>query len=307
MESLAAAGAFDLLEPNRARVIAAVDVMLAAAQRAHESTTLGQNELFGGPASREKLAIPAAEPWLAADRLQREYDAVGFFLSGHPLDDYAALLKGLKVQSWVEFSRAVKAGATAGRVAATVVERTERRTKTGNKMGILGLSDPTGHYEAVIFAEGLQQYRDMLEPGSPVLLFLTAEAQGDDIRARIQSVEPLDQAAAKLQKGLRVFLRDDKPIDAICKRLAQPPAGARAHGCQIRRRGQHGAAAGRRHGGRGQAARPFPGLPADRRRDQGGAGRESRCRRYRQRFSLHPRAHTSITPPSHTRTLVFSR
>ena len=225
LESLAAAGAFDQLEPNRARCFAAVDVMLGAAQRSHQATSVGQNELFGA-ASQEKLAIPAAEPWLPADRLQREYDAVGFFLSGHPLDDYAALLKGLKVQSWAEFSRAVKTGATAGKVAATVVERTERRTKSGSKMGILGLSDPSGHYEAIIFAEGLQQYRDMLEPGSPVLLFLSAEAQGDDVRARIQSVEPLDQAAAKLQKGLRVFVRDDKPIEAIVKRLAPPPAGA---------------------------------------------------------------------------------
>ncbi len=230
LESLGAAGAFDQLEPSRARVHAAVEVMLAAAQRAHESATLGQNELFGGPASREKLAIAAVEPWLPAERLQREYDAVGFFLSGHPLDDYDALLKGLNVQSWAEFSRAVKAGASAGRVAATVVERTERRTKTGNKMGILGLSDPSGHYEAVIFAEGLQHYRDMLEPGSQVLLFLTAEAQGDDIRARIQSVEPLDAAAAKLQKGLRVFVRDDKPLEAICKRLAPGSAGGHAKG-----------------------------------------------------------------------------
>ena len=169
--------------------------------------------------SRETIAIPAVEPWLPADRLQREYDAIGFFLSGHPLDDYAALLQKLKVQSWTEFSRSVKAGASAGRVAATVVSRTERRTKTGNKMGIFGLSDPSGHYEAIMFAEGLQQYRDILEPGSPVLLFLTAEAQGDEVRARIQSAEPLDQAAAKLQKGLRVFLRDQAPIEPVAKRL----------------------------------------------------------------------------------------
>ena len=113
----------------------------------------------------------------------------------------------------------MKAGATAGRVAATVVSRTERRTKTGNKMGIIGLSDPTGHYEAILFAEGLQQYRDLLEPGMAVLLFLTAEAQGDEVRARIQTVEPLDQAAAKLQKGLRVFLKDDKPLEAVSRRL----------------------------------------------------------------------------------------
>src|SRR5262249_18651846 len=148
LESLAAAGAFDLLESNRARIFAGVDTLLGASQRTHADNSVGQNELFGGPASREKLALPAIEAWLPAERLQREYDAVGFFLSGHPLDDYAAVLKGLRVQSWAEFSRAVKSGVSAGRVAATVVERTERRTKTGNKMGILGLSDPTGHYEA---------------------------------------------------------------------------------------------------------------------------------------------------------------
>jgi DNA polymerase III subunit alpha len=218
LESLAAAGAFDELERDRARATAAVDAILAAAQRAHEAETLGQSELFG-PTAREPLAIPSAEPWLPAERLQREYDAIGFFLSGHPLDEYAALLKGLHVQSWMEFSSSVKAGVSAGRVAATVVSRTERRTKTGNKMGIIGLSDPSGHYEAVIFAEGLQQYRDLLEPGTAVLLLLTAEAQGDDVRARIQSVEPLDQAAAKMQKGMRVFLRDEAPIEGLIRRL----------------------------------------------------------------------------------------
>jgi DNA polymerase III subunit alpha len=219
LESLAAAGAFDAMEANRARVFAAVDTILATAQRAHDNAALGQSELFGGAAAAEPIVLPAVEPWLPAERLQREYDAVGFFLSGHPLDDYAAALKRLRVQSWSDFSRAVKAGAGAGRVAGTVVSRTERRTKNGTKMGIIGLSDPSGHYEAVLFTEGLAQYRDLLEPGSAVLLFLTAEVQGDEVRARIQSVEPLDQAAAKMQKGLRVFLRDGAPLEGVARRL----------------------------------------------------------------------------------------
>src|SRR5882672_5998393 len=219
LESLAASGAFDTIEPNRARAHAAVDAMMSTAQRTHEAVSVGQNDMFGGAANRETIAVPAVEPWLASDKLQREYDAIGFFLSGHPLDEYSALLQKLKVQSWTEFSRSVKSGASAGRVAATVVSRTERRTKTGNKMGIFGLSDPSGHYEAIVFAEGLQLFRDVLEPGAPVLLFLSAEAQGDEIRARIQSAEPLDQAASKLQKGLRVFLRDQAPLDPVAKRL----------------------------------------------------------------------------------------
>jgi DNA polymerase-3 subunit alpha len=219
LESLAAAGAFDCIEPNRARANAAVDAILATAQRTQDDTVRGQSELFGGAAAHSSIAVPALEPWLPAERLQREYEAVGFFLSGHPLDDYVAALKRLRVQSWAEFARAVKSGAGAGRVAGTVVSRTERRTKSGSKMGIIGMSDPSGHYEAVLFAEGLAQYRDLLEPGRAVLLFLTAEVQGDEVRARIQSVEPLDEAAARMQRGLRVFLRDAQPLPGVARRL----------------------------------------------------------------------------------------
>ncbi len=226
IESLAAAGAFDVLDSNRARVFAGAEAVLAASQRSHEAQTIGQNDMFGNAADAPTIMLPQIEPWLPAERLRREYDAIGFFLSGHPLDDYATVLKRLRVQSWAEFSRAVKTGATAGKVAATVVSRMERRTKTGNKMGIMGLSDPTGHFEAVLFSEGLAQYRDVLEPGAAVLLQLGAELQGDDVRARVLHAEPLDDAAAKTQKGLRIFLRDTKPLDSIAKRLAMPETAA---------------------------------------------------------------------------------
>ena len=219
LESLAAAGAFDAIEANRARVFAGVDFMLSSAQRTFDAQSTGQSELFGGAMARQPLPLPTVEPWLPAERLQKEFEAIGFFLSGHPLDDYAAALKRLRVQSWAEFARAVKSGASGGRVAGTVVARLERRTRTGSKMGIIELSDPSGHFEAVVFSEGLAQFRDVLEPGRALLLTLSAELQGDDVRARIQSVEPLDEAAAKLQKGLRVFLRDPAPIESVAKRL----------------------------------------------------------------------------------------
>ena len=230
LESLAAAGAFDAFERNRARVFGAVDAVLGRSQHAHDTAAIGQSELFGGGGTREQIALPQVEAWLPAERLRREYEAVGFFLSGHPLDDYAAVLKKLRVQPWAEFARAVKGGATAGRVAATVVSRTERRTRMGSKMGIIGLSDPSGHFEAVIFSEGLAEYRDLLEPGTAVLLFLSAEVQGDEVRARIQSAEPLDSAAANLQKGLRVFLRDGAPLDAVAKRLEPAVRAAQTNG-----------------------------------------------------------------------------
>jgi DNA polymerase III subunit alpha len=225
LECLAAAGAFDCLQPNRARAFAAVDAMLAFAQRRVADAASGQTQLFGGGPARATIHVPEATPWLPAERLQREYDAIGFFLSGHPLDDYQAALARLRVQQWVDFSRAVRSGASAGRLAATVVSRTERRIKSGSKMGIIGLSDPTGHFEAVIFAEGLAQFRDLLEPGNAVLLQVGAELQGEEVRVRIHGAESLDEAASKTQRGLRVFLKSSEPIDLVKKRLAPNGGG----------------------------------------------------------------------------------
>jgi DNA polymerase III subunit alpha len=224
LESLAAAGAFDELEPNRARVHAAAESILASAHRRQEERLAGQSVLFGGE-SPDTIALPKAEPWPLNERLRREFDSVGFFLSGHPLDAYAAILARLRVQPWAEFVRAVKQGASAGRLAATVLDRHERRTKSGAKMGIVQLSDRSGQYEAILFQEGLNQYRDQLEKGASVLVGFQAAVEGEDVRARIVSVEPLDVAASRIGKGLRVVLRDENPLNEIARRLRGPGDG----------------------------------------------------------------------------------
>ncbi|ACK50645.1 DNA polymerase III, alpha subunit [Methylocella silvestris BL2] len=218
LESLVAAGAFDEMEPDRARVFAAIETILASAHRRDEERRAGQSALFGAGAE-DRMPLPKVAPWTLAERLRREFDSVGFFLSGHPLDAYATIMSRLRVQRWTEFSRAVKLGATGGRLAATVLDRQERRTKSGSKMGIVQLSDPSGQYEAILFQEGLNQYRDLLEKGASLLLVLQAAVEGDEVRARIVSAEPLDHAASRVQKGLRIFVADDKPLDQIKQSL----------------------------------------------------------------------------------------
>ncbi|HEX8663740.1 MAG TPA: DNA polymerase III subunit alpha [Beijerinckiaceae bacterium] len=226
LESLVAAGALDDLEPDRARATAAVDAMMALAQRSLETAAGGMDDMFGGVAAADvALRIPPHEPWPAAVKLQKEYAAVGFFLSGHPLDEFGPLLDRLRVQKWSDFCRAVKGGVSVGRVAATVLDRYERRTKSGNKIGIVMLSDQTGHFEAIVFQEGLMKLRDLLEPGRALVLVLQAGLEGEEIRARIQSAESLDEAAARHQKGMRIYLRDDKPIPSVQSRLRERGEG----------------------------------------------------------------------------------
>jgi len=217
LESLGSAGAFDCLEPNRARLVEGLDAVMAAAQRNHSDAVLGQAALFGG--GGEDIRLPEVAPWPMDERLQREHSAVGFYLSAHPLDEYRSVLEKMRVQMWTEFVESVKRGSTFGRLAGTVTSRTERKTRTGNKMGILRISDPTGQYEAVIFSEGLSQYRELLEPGRSVVIYASAEDRSEGINVRIDKVEPLEALAARQHQSLRIFLRETNAIDSIGRHL----------------------------------------------------------------------------------------
>ncbi len=218
MESLAAAGAFDCLEAERAIAFAAIEPMLAIANRGVMEKASGQNALFGE--TEEPPLRVRADPWAESERLRREFDAVGFFLSGHPLEAYDAALKRLRATRWGDFVRAVRAGASTARLGASVLDRTERRARSGGKVGVVQLSDPSGRYEAILFEEGLNQFRDLLEKGADILVTLQASAEGEDVRARIVDVERLTDAAAKVHKGLRVFVRDETPLASIESRLS---------------------------------------------------------------------------------------
>ncbi|WP_083220312.1 DNA polymerase III subunit alpha [Hoeflea olei] len=223
LESLIAAGALDCFGHDRAALSAGLDRILGFAQRAQENRISGQSDMFGmGGASQESsetIHLPAAPPWLPAEKLHREYQALGFYLSAHPLDAYNDLLAKMRVQTWADFSLAVKAGATAGRLAGTVTSKQERKTRTGNKMGIVTFSDSSGQYEAVLFSEGLALYRDLLEPGKSIVITVNAEERPEGIGLRIQTADSLEDRAARGQSALRVFMRDARPLNSVSTHL----------------------------------------------------------------------------------------
>ncbi|ESR25134.1 DNA polymerase III subunit alpha [Lutibaculum baratangense] len=219
IEGLATAGAFDCLNVERAQAFAGAEAVMSCAARNENGRVLGQSDFFGGGADPEPLPLPRVEPWLPAERLTREYNAIGSFLSGHPIDAYRPILDRLRVQSIAEFQEAANKGATAGRLAGIVVSKQENRTRNGSRMGLIGLSDPTGQIEATIFSEGLSQMRDLLEPGTCVEALVHVDQNGDLQRMRIEKVRLLDEIAHNATGGIRIFLRDPAPLDSVARRL----------------------------------------------------------------------------------------
>nr|WP_321459228.1 DNA polymerase III subunit alpha [uncultured Cohaesibacter sp.] len=216
IENLAAAGTFDVLNPNRAQVVASIDVIMGEATSHSRDASSGQGGLFGEEEAAP-LPLPDTRPWTSQEKLQREYSAIGFYLSAHPLDEYIPQLEKMRIQLWQPFELAVKQGASAGRLAGTITARQERKTKTGNRMGIITVSDPTGQYEAVLFSEALARFRDMLEPGNTVILEVGADERPEGVSVRINNVRPL--VSDGMRQAMRVFVNDPKPLSSLQKQL----------------------------------------------------------------------------------------
>ncbi|MBA4782202.1 MAG: DNA polymerase III subunit alpha [Rhizobiales bacterium] len=225
LESLISAGAFDTLVGNRAQVLDALEQIMALAARRHEDRATGQNDMFAAVSGPEPIRLREIADFDTQEKLARELSSVGFYLSAHPLDDYASLLGKLKVKPWVSFEEDVRRGAPVGKIAGTIISRQERNTKTGNKMAVLRLSDSSGQYEAVCFSETLAQHRDYLEPGNSVILIVAAENRPEGVNVRIQSVETLDRAAASFSGTLNVFVREAAPISILYQQLPRSPNG----------------------------------------------------------------------------------
>jgi DNA polymerase III subunit alpha len=219
LETLAAAGAFDAFDRNRALVQGNVDALLAFANRTADNAAQGIGDLFGGGGDAPgRVDLRPVKPWTPMERLQHEFEAVGFFLSGHPLDAYASVLAKLGILPYAELEARADRGVVAGRLAGIVVSARERRSQKGNKFAFALFSEPTGQFEAVIFSETLAASRHLLESGAAVLLTVEGERDGDVLKLRVQSIQSLDEATEGLQRGLKVVL-DGRVFEANTGRL----------------------------------------------------------------------------------------
>jgi DNA polymerase III subunit alpha len=220
LETMAASGAFDELGIDRATALANVDRLIAAGNRSIETSAEGQEDLFSGATHvPPPIELRPAKPFVPTDRLSLEFEAIGFFLTGHPLDDYKDVLDALGAETWVEFAAKARTRRVVGTLAGTVLHARERKGKTGNAYAFVAFSDATGQFEAVIFSELLAASRALLEPGGAVLLDVEAEADGEAVKVRVQRLVSLDKAAEARHAGMKIYLDDTRALAPLAEQV----------------------------------------------------------------------------------------
>jgi DNA polymerase-3 subunit alpha len=229
LEFLVWAGAFDCLEPNRARAYAAVEPMLRFASVAAQARDSSQESLFGGAdgLSDQDLVLPQADDWTVTAKLGYEFEALGFFLSSHPLEIYAAYLDSQKVIPCTNIPAhlAEHPGDSHVRLAGIVTSRKERISAKGNRYAFLGLSDAGGAYEVVVFSETLSACRDLLEVGTSLILSAEARVEGENLRLITGRIDALDEAAARGFSAIKVYVDCPAAVASLEGELADKKGG----------------------------------------------------------------------------------
>lgn len=229
IENLARAGAFDSIHKNRAQIVASADVLIAHAQSCHADRQGGQGGLFGSDPGAGRPRLSKTENWNQVDLLDEELSAVGFYLTGHPLEDVVGMLRRRRTAMLTEAMAQAEAGMEALRMCGVVRRRQERASQSGEKFAFVSLSDPTGEYEVLFPPESLRKCRDVLEPGKAVVIKVRAKARDGEVRFFGDDAEPIEKAIENVVAGLRVHLSPSATeIEALKRRLE--PAQAQKGG-----------------------------------------------------------------------------
>jgi DNA polymerase-3 subunit alpha len=222
LEMLARSGGFDQLDSNRRRVFEALEGLVGYSAAIHEQKNSNQVSLFGeaGDDLPEPRIVPM-DDWLSAERLSEEFKAVGFYLSGHPLDDYMAALKRKNVDTLDQVHADVeRKGAKNAKLAGVVAGVQIRKSARGNRFAFAQLSDTTGGYEITIFSDTLEKSQDHLVTGAKVIVTVEATMESDQLKLLARSVAPIDTVVADVGgMGIKVFVEEVGAIEAVASVL----------------------------------------------------------------------------------------
>lgn len=218
-ENLARSGAFDCLEPNRARALASAETLQSIGSRASQERNSNQNSLFGDSLNMmEEPSLPTISAWSYIEQLDHELESVGFYISGHPLEAYKAHLEHRKAIQIIDMPEAYKKGARAMRLAGVVRKHQERvSSRTKKRFCYLAMSDPSGDFEVFVGETLLESNRDILHAGAMIEVSAKIDERDGEIKIFANMLSSLELSSLPRIKGIEIRLRscDEATLDQL--------------------------------------------------------------------------------------------
>ncbi len=228
LEQLIKAGAFDCLDKNRGKLFANIETIVQHISAATELKTSSQSSLFGDQELQAKVKLAEKPDWPELEKLKLEAEAIGFYLSAHPLDSYSRGMERLGVKKCNEVFQGIRTGDTIrAKLAGCVNSFQKRISKNGNKYAFLEISDGSSNFEGLLFSEGLTRFEETIKSGLPLLVSVTIDKQNEEgnPRVMINSVETLDKAIADVANGLEISLNDTSAVPKLKEILGKDRNG----------------------------------------------------------------------------------
>ncbi|MBM4175187.1 MAG: DNA polymerase III subunit alpha [Ignavibacteria bacterium] len=224
LEGLILAGAFDRLHRHRSQLFHGVDVALNYGQKKQERDRIGQASIFDSPAingdTNHEPKLPNVQTWSRPERLRKEREVLGFYISGHPLTDQDLYVRSFsniflgEVEHYDERDRAVT-------VCVVLLEITTRIYKETKTLAKIKIQDLTGESEGILFDEQYKLYQHLLKEYSTVILRGIAEKRGDSIQVRVNEVIPVDEAVKRLSSGVVIDIEIDNTSKSSLAKLKE--------------------------------------------------------------------------------------
>ena len=217
LENLAFSGAFDEIEPNRNKVYASVDILSNISSSAEKIKSDSQKNFFGDEFETfEHISLPSVPMWTNDLRLQKEFSAIGFYLTGHPLEDYNDLIER---QGIISYQKLTEISDIKCKIAGTISYVMERRSKNGKRFAFVGLTDADGPFEITIFSNLLSRVREKIIPGISVILDLEVQREKNNQRLLTTSITPIDDFLSQTLSKMKIYIEDIKAVKNLKSRL----------------------------------------------------------------------------------------
>lgn len=230
LENLISAGAFDSLHSNRRQLFENIELILAQAGQIAQEKDSRQASLFGGGDQKAQLPevrLTACDSWNRLEELQKEFDAVGFYLTSHPLQTYEEVLRKLFVTKAGRIASLLKGSENETiTLAGVLISKQERMGKNGNRFAFIQMSDDTGVFEVGVFSEQLNQFRDLLVPGTMLKIDASGRLDNESIRLTARFISPLTQALGGILVPLSIKINDHAAIPKVREILESAGRGS---------------------------------------------------------------------------------